>query len=293
MYKLKISIVLILFAKISAAQVMSVSELLVNSTVGIESTRDTIINGKKSSFTSVGTGFFFSYIFGRDTVPCIVTNFHVISNSKVGTLRFTEGDKSPNNSHVITKTLNSFSSLWIKHPTQDLAILPIKGVIAELHKGPFVVTFGESDIPKQDLIDDLTAIEDVLMISCQMDFWDITNNFPVIRKCLTATPLYLNYEGRPQFLLDIPICPCSSGSPVILFNQGSYNSRRVGRTVGSRMALLGIKVQSINTQITGDVNATNAHTTTTKSVPVNIDVVIKSSELLSFKPILSKIIYKN
>lgn len=276
------------------AQVVSLPELLVNATIRIECHGDTIINGQNLPFTSTGTGFYFSFAIGKDTIPCIVTNFHVIKSSKTGVLRFTEGVRSPNYGHIITKTITSFASQWIKHPTQDLAILPIANIEREIiatGKNPYIVTFRENDLPAQSLLDDLTAIENVLMIGYPVGFWDTTNNLPIVRKGTTATPIYINYEGKPKFLLDIPIYPGSSGSPIILYNQGSYGSRKGGLTIGDRFALLGINVESINMAMAGEVNVSNAHVTTTTNVPINIAVVIKSTELLAFKPILERLIH--
>ncbi|HEY9003285.1 MAG TPA: serine protease [Mucilaginibacter sp.] len=296
--KVKILLIMLSFQlcnELARAQSISIPELLVNATTRIECYGDTTINGQRLQFTSVGTGFFFAFTFEKDTITCIVTNFHVIKNSKKGILRFTEGGNSPNYGHIVTKNIDSFSTLWIKHPTQDLAIMPISKIEKEMiqsGKSPFIVYFNESNLPNQSLLDDLTAIEDVLMIGYPVGFWDKINNLPVVRKGLTATPTYLNYDGKPEFLLDIPIYPGSSGSPIILYNQGSYSSRKGGLTVGSRLSLLGINVESVNTPITGEVNVSNAHVTTTTNIPINIAIVIKSSELLAFKPMLRNFIYK-
>ena len=293
--KIFFSILICLIVQKANCQTMSIPELLVNATIRIECHGDTIINGQKLQFTSTGTGFFFEYSFGTDTIPCIVTNFHVIKGSTIGILRFTEGNHTPNYGQIVTKTINSFSSLWIKHPSQDLAILPISGILNEIKQSgheAFFVNFRESDLPNQALLDELTAIEDVLMIGYPLGFWDKTNNLPVVRRGLTATPVYINYEGQPEFLLDVPIFPGSSGSPIVLYNQGSYGVRKGGLVIGSRLALLGINVESINTPMEGEVNVSNAHVTTTTNLPINIAVVIKSSELLGFKPILAKILKK-
>ncbi len=275
-------------------QNLPISELLVNSTIRIECHGDTVINGQQIPFTSVGSGFFFQFAIGKDTVLCIVTNFHVIKGAKTGVLRFTESiNNKPNYGHIITKTITPFSS-WIKHPSQDLAILPITPIINEIRgvgKLPYMVSFEESNLLNTQQLNELTAIEDVLMIGYPVGFWDSTNNLPVVRKGLTATPIYLNYEGRPHFLLDISIYPGSSGSPIVLYNQGSYGTRQGGLIVGSRLNLIGINVQSVNAPVTGEVNLNNnQHILTTTSIPINVAVVIKATELLAFKPILLHII---
>lgn len=186
--------------------------------------------------------------------------------------------------------------MWIKHPTEDLAILPvnpiIQNVIKKQQRDPFLIYFDESLIPSKDLVEEIDAIEDILMVGYPHGFWDEKNNLPIVRKGLTATPFYLNYNKEPHFLIDIPIYPGSSGSPVILFNQGSYSSRRGGLVVGSRIALLGINVQSINYNALGELAPQSGapRIPTYTNLPFNIAVVIKSSELASFRPILQSLV---
>ncbi|MDO3644907.1 serine protease [Mucilaginibacter sp. L3T2-6] len=279
------------------SQNLSLSELLVNSTIRIECHGDTVINGQRIPFTSTGSGFFFQFAIGKDTIPCIVTNYHVIKGSISGVLRFTEDlNRRPNYGHIITQTVTNFSQRWVKHPTEDLAIMALNPIISDIvktGKDPFRVVFNETDLPTQAELDGYTAIEEALMIGYPVGFWDSVNNLPVVRKGLTATPIYLNYSGQPHFLLDIPIFPGSSGSPVVLYNQGSYGTRQGGLVVGSRLKLIGINVQSINAPVLGEVNLNNnQHISTTTNIPINVAIVIKASELLAFKPILTNIISK-
>jgi hypothetical protein len=66
------------------------------------------------------------------------------------------------------------------------------------------------------------------MIGYPKGFWDRVNNLPVVRKGITATPIYIDYNGKKEFLLDIPIFSGSSGSPIVLFNEGSYSTKKEG-----------------------------------------------------------------
>ena len=40
---------------------------------------------------------------------------------------------------------------------------------------------------------------------------------PILRRGTTATPIALNFEGRPEFLIDAAVYPGSSGSPVFVY----------------------------------------------------------------------------
>lgn len=277
---------------------LSTSELIINSSIRIECKGDTVINNNRMGFTSVGTGFYFEFKFDSIRVPVIVTNYHVVENSKTGILRFTEtnADKKPAYGKIITEVIDNFSARWIKHPSEDLAILPLNPILTDIqmikNKDPFIVYYDESVMPTKSFLDEVTSIEDVLMVGYPKGFWDSTNNLPVVRKGLTATPINLNYNQKPEFLLDIPIFAGSSGSPIILFNQGSYSTRKGGIVIGGRLVLLGINVQSIDYNAEGQLILPpgNPRVQTNTQLPFNIAVVIKSQELLKFKPILQQLL---
>lgn len=277
---------------------LSTSELIINSSIRIECQGDTIINNQRVGFKSTGTGFYFEFKFDSIRVPVIVTNYHVVANTKIGILHFTEtnADKTPAYGKIVTEVVNNFDARWIKHPSEDLAILPLNPILVDIQqnkkKDPFIVYYDESLIPTKIFFDEVTAIEDVLMVGYPKGFWDSTNNLPVVRKGLTATPINLNYNRKPQFLLDIPIFAGSSGSPIILFNQGSFSTKKGGVVIGSRLVLLGINVQSINYTAEGELILPpgNPRMQTTTALPFNIAVVIKSQELLKFKPILQQLL---
>jgi len=275
---------------------ISTSELIVNSTIRIEGSGEEIIDGQQMHFTSTGTGFYFEFKFDSITIPVIVTNYHVIENTNSQILRFTEknSDGTPAYGKKITEYIDTFSSKWIKHPSEDLAILPLNPILNNIkktkNKDVFVVNYDESLIPSKESLNELNSIEDVLMIGYPEGFWDSTNNLPIVRKGITATPLQLDYNGHSQFLLDIPVFPGSSGSPIVLSNQGSYSGKRGGMTVGSRLFLLGIIVQSINYNAEGKLIYPGNTIKTATQLPFNVGVVIKSQELLKFRPILQKLL---
>jgi hypothetical protein len=275
----------------------SISELLINSTIRIECSGDTIIKGKKLRFTSIGTGFYFVFTIDTFQVPVIVTNRHVIKGCDTGIITFTEEvNKGPQYGSKLLDTISDFENEWIIHPSVDLAILPVNPIFIKLEqeqkKKPFFIPFDESLLPTKKLLDEITAIEEVLMIGYPQGVWDSINNLPIVRKGITATPVFIDYQGRKVFLLDIPIFPGSSGSPILLFNQGSYSSRTGGLFVGTRIFLLGINVQSVDYVAEGELilPPNNPKISTITQMPLNIALIIKSEELLVFKPILETLI---
>lgn len=272
---------------------LSTSELFINSTIRIECSGDTIHDGVKKRFTKTGTGFYFQFQYDSLFLPVIVTNYHVIKKTDKCNLNFTESISNiPVYGSTISETLNISENNWIKHPKVDLAIFPLKPILDYIklnkNKTLFYVCFTEDHLPDQNLLDSITAIEEVFMVGYPKGLWDKTNNLPIVRKGITATPAYLNYEGKKQFLLDISNYSGSSGSPVVLFNQGAYSTRTGSLLIGTRFALLGINTQSWDYDAEGEVKLPTGSQKIEVStrLPINIGIVIKSEELLEFKSLL-------
>jgi len=88
-------------------------------------------------------------------------------------------------------------------------------------------------------MDELSALEEVTFIGYPNGIYDSANKNALIRKGITSTPVWNNYLGKPNFLIDASVFPGSSGSPVFIFNQGSYPSSG-GITIGSRLLFVGV-----------------------------------------------------
>jgi hypothetical protein len=87
----------------------------------------------------------------------------------------------------------------------------------------------------------LDAVEEVLFIGYPCGIWDARNLLPIVRRGITATPIYIDFSGRKQFLIDASVFPGSSGSPVFIYNAGIYWDKKSGSTVvGHRLFFLGI-----------------------------------------------------
>lgn len=272
------------------------SEYLINSTIRIECWRDTIINGVRNRYSSTGTGFFFVFNFDKFLVPVIVTNAHVIKNMNWGILNFTEKvNNKPKYGNILRDTISDFNDKWLLHPSIDLAILPVGPIDQDLFsrtkKHASFFCFDERLLPNDTILKTITAMEEVYMIGYPKGIWDATNNIPIVRKGTTATPFFLDYQGKKEFLLDISIFPGSSGSPIVLFDSGSFALRNGEMGVQNRVSLLGITVQMIPYNAIGELKQKNdTIIQTSTSLPMNLAIIIKSSELLAFKAIIRKII---
>jgi len=80
----------------------------------------------------------------------------------------------------------------------------------------------------------------VIKVVEEQEIYDRRNLLPVVRRGITATPISVDFEERPEFLIDASIFPGSSGSPVFLCNIGSYSPKGKGLVIGSRIFFLGV-----------------------------------------------------
>jgi hypothetical protein len=268
---------------------LSAAEQLVQTTVRLECL---LKNGKSST----GTGFFFSYMVDEEkSVPVIVTNKHVINDSVRGTFVLTKRNEAGEpivGSYEVVQ-LDNFESLWIKHPDPnvDLAVFPIGPLLngaEQAGKRFFFLPLGEDLIPTAEALANLGGIEDITMIGYPNGIWDIRNNMPIVRKGITATNPKHDYNGLPLFVIDCACFPGSSGSPVLIFNQGGYMDANGNMHVGgNRVILLGILFAGPQHVAEGEVKTIDVPlqqlSISMSKIPNNLGFVVKSQKLHDFR----------
>jgi hypothetical protein len=263
-------------------------------TVKIQGIRDTIINNKHYKINSIGTGFLFNYIEGRDSFPFIITNAHVIENCETGILRFNVANGlDPVYGNVLSIKLTNFSKLWIKHPSEDIAAIAFQPIYnafqKKLGKRAYASSFNEIHLLTKDREKNLSSLQEVLMVGYPKGFSDTINNIPILRKGTVATPIFIDYNSQKRFLLDIPIYPGSSGSPVILFPATFIKE---DSSTKHNVILAGIAVESKTYEAKGQVVSKDKQKSleTITNLPFEIAIVIKSSVLLDWRPIVFQLI---
>ncbi|GGB85267.1 S1 family peptidase [Glycocaulis alkaliphilus] len=226
----------------------TIVEQLLHSTVKLT----TACEGK---VTGSGTGFFvrFARQDNGSFVPAIVTNKHVVNNKDrvIAVCHLAEDQNSTEDQKPSGKFVNCIISIApeiiINHPDPnvDLCAVPITGILSDAKKKgtPLFVRFLDlSLIPAQDDWQYFDALEEVLMIGCPNGIYDKHNNLPIIRRGITATPVGKRYEGRDEFMVDMACFPGSSGSPIFLYNQSGYFSRKENATLmgAARLHIIGV-----------------------------------------------------
>lgn len=271
---------------------------LIHSTVRIEVTL-------KDGSSACGTGFFMSFLKqetnGRG-IPVIITNRHVIKDSQTGSFHLTiaKPDGLPDLGNHHRFTLNDFETLWINHPDQDvdLAAFIVSPILRKFDEQfgakVFFCPLTTDIIPTNEERQELSSMEEVVMIGYPSGIWDEVNNLPVIRRGITATHPNINWNDKTEFLTDIASFPGSSGSPVILLNRGVYLDRIGKAYAGIRNLFLGIHYAGTIHTAAGTIEIvtipTNAAPVPFIQIPNNIGVAINSKRLLDFEPILYKLL---
>jgi hypothetical protein len=275
---------------------LSMSEQLMHSTVRIEVLNNT------GQIQSTGTGFFFLYsIRGENNVPVLVTNKHVVMNAKLGRLVFTIAteENSPKYGETLSYIIQDFEKSFIFHPDEnvDLCIMPMFPVIEDARarhkKILFTISLDETIIPSIEQVRNLSALEDVIMVGYPNGLWDEANNLPIIRRGITAVHPKFDYNHKTDIVVDIASFPGSSGSPICIFNQGSYANGN-GINIGNRFLLLGILYAGPQQTAIGEIQTVTIPTSVVPiartNVMMNLGYAVKSRRLLDFKPILEPLV---
>lgn len=207
-----------------------------------------IINHTLNGETKHSTGFLYNFtLHDGKIVRVVLTCKHCIKDYAKIELLFCADDGKANpidlESYVLNFNIDS-QEFIVYHKNKDCDVAALifsydTRLFISGNKQPFFLSLDKSLIPNPTQIDDLSYIEDVIMIGYPQGIWDDYNNKPIIRRGLTATPLQLNFKGKPEFLVDLASFHGSSGSPVFIYNQTSYTTKN-SIILGNRIYLLGI-----------------------------------------------------
>jgi hypothetical protein len=249
-----------------------------------------------------GTGFFYQFpVADKDdrNIPILVTNNHVIDGvKKIGFLAHTvsDGGKKPDGNAPVLSDI----SQWVRHPNPkiDLCALPVGGFINTAKPPAFLRFLDPSIVPSQDQLDGLSAVEDVLMIGYPNGLWDSVNNYPIIRRGITASHPAVDFdvEGAATTVIDMACFPGSSGSPVILYNPLSHFDKKANvNNIGQGQILfLGVLFSGPTIESDGQIVIKNIPTVIQPvaqlRLMMNLGYIIKSKEVAALgAEVLNKI----
>ena len=241
-----------------------------------------------------GTGFCFMFVEGEIGILVLITNKHVINGN--------ENEKVEITFHVTDNNYEKWDNVtydiekieWYFHPTHDLCFTYLQPIIDNVNKENekkiFIFPIWETDIFSDEKLNDLGALEEVLMVGYPFGLWDNKNNFPIFRKGITASHPAYDFKGEKGIgLVDMPIFGGSSGSPVFIYNQNGYTNKKGTFNLNGRMIFLGTIYQEYSFPSEGEVKIEEIPTARTITrIRANIGRYIKANEILKFKELIFK-----
>lgn len=259
---------------------------------------------KNKNIIGSGTGFIYSY---EKTIEektnskiFLVSNKHVFQPAY--SIKFNLHTQNENQeviigNDIIYEVANERLKQIIYHPNPeiDLAMLDITYIFLEADKkniNLYKIFLEGSIIPTSEEWRNLNGMEEVVMIGYPNGLWDKVNNLPLIRKGVTSTNPSIDFNGKREFVIDAACFPGSSGSPVFLFNTGSYLDKlSCSFKIDLRIKFIGILYSGpiMNAQgqvLNYEVDLKSGDLTYTK-VLINLGYVIKSPILEEMRDLIS------
>lgn len=182
----------------------------------------------ETNTSSAGTGFIVQYPVSEEkSVVLLVTCKHVLFGGAAQvTLTFNSREAAdslfPKLGDTVTIGPATCHEAYIGHddPDIDIAVVDISSIIGN---NPLIYykTLAESNWA--DFTDDnLIPGQDVFFVGYPTGLYDQLNHLPVSRAAKTASHPRVDFNGRPAYLIDTPVYPGSSGSPVFMTQNGEY-----------------------------------------------------------------------
>ena len=273
---------------------LTIAETIMYSTLQVQKLDE------NSIITGHATGFLASFrASGDQHVPVLVTNRHVVKDCNNILVHFTRKTTAggPDTGNVLPVRMPTKDA--ILHPNEDidLAIVPLAALVKRLREigTPIFCPFITTDlIPSADTWKSFDALERVIMVGYPKGLRDKKNNLPIFRSGYTATHPGFDFNGNPEFLVDLPSYKGCSGSPVYLLGNNVYaKGQALGKPIGAdRLFLLGVMCALPAVEDTGRLDGDNKDSNDLKPImPLHMDLgfIVKSSELLAYRTIIENL----
>lgn len=149
-------------------------------------------------------------------------------------------------------------------------------IISELFHGKdvFFMANDESIMATKEKLKDLSALEELVMVGYPIGLSDTRNNYPIFRKGYTSAHPAVDFNDDGIGLVDMACFPGSSGSPIFIFNEGSYRDKHGNVRLGtSRILLLGILYAGPQYDARGEI--------VVKTIPTSKQVVESNTSIMT------------
>ena len=148
---------------------------------------------------SSGTGFFYNFEIDGKVIPTIITNKHVVRYNPNETMRFLvhlkNGENESRENFEITYTTN-----WVFHSQKDICFCFVNQVFEQVKqltgKDLFYFAIDDSIVPTEEMLADLSALEELVMVGYPIGLWDKSNNLPIFRKGYTSSHPAIDFNEK-------------------------------------------------------------------------------------------------
>ena len=149
-------------------------------------------------------------------------------------------------------------------------------------------------IPYKEKLDELSALEEVVMVGYPTGLEDERNKLPIFRKGFTSAHPGIDFNCDGIGLVDMACFPGSSGSPIFILNEFGYSDKKGNYFMGKpRLIFLGVLFAGPQYDAYGQITIKEIPTSnkiilTDTKVMINLGYYIKSYELFEFQKIIEE-----
>ncbi len=179
----------------------------------------------------------------------LVTARHVVEAVTRTTLHLYTGDSVHTIGSPLTYEIHAKDDFWTFHPDPSVDVAvgrfePVLDLFAKDGQKIIVGATKTSDFYQQpqpgvgsftDKFWHPLPLDEVLIVGYPQDYRDIPTSLPILRRGYIATPLWLDHEGRPVFVVDTAANRGGSGGPVAYVEEehkvGKYMYEGTGKVV--------------------------------------------------------------
>jgi len=168
------------------------------------------------------TSFFYKFNTAIGARLVLITNRHVIENIREITFFIHQSFEAPGKIRKITLGGSDIRKIIKIHNECDLCAIDINDYLNDDR----YYSLSKFDIVDESELKYEKVMQEIFIVGYPIGIEDELNKLPIFTTGITATNLLIDYNGKPEFLLNAFALPGSSGSPV--FTQINNTKKLVG-----------------------------------------------------------------
>lgn len=178
-----------------------------------------VAKSEDNKSASIGTGFILKVpTSGERCIFLLVTNRHVIPKNFTQidlVFHCNDGKGKPSLSKFQSVVFNNYKKICYFHPDEDvdLAALNLSGLTSNPQ---LYWRHLEPNLFLNPSVDEIKPGDAISFIGYPDNRFDVLHNLPLLRKGFIASHPHIDFNGKPEVVIDAQVFPGSSGSPVFV-----------------------------------------------------------------------------